>query len=332
MRRRYVITGVGSVAASLALPLHGSALGQRLQKPRIIGMLMARAESDSDGQARVDIFKRRLAELGWRAPADIRFETRWAAGRIELFDAHARELVAMDPDAVLADASPATRALQRATSKIPIVFVTVSDPVAQGFIKSLSDPGANITGFTNLESTMGGKWLELIKEPAIERAAFMYNPQTAPYSTSFLRSFEAAAAAFRLQSIDAPVRSVAEIEAAMAHLGQAGRSGLVVQVDSFTTNFREQIIAAAARHKVAAIYPVKPFVRSGGLAYYGIDPSYMYRDAATYVDRILKGAKPSELPTQAPTRFELIINLKTASALGIEVPPILLARADEVIE
>ena len=246
----------------------------------------------------------------------------------------AKELVEPQPDVLLASSTPVVAALARETGTIPIVFVVVSDPIGSGFIESLARPGGNMTGFINIESSLGGKWLELLKElaPSISRVAVMFNPDTAPHAEYYVRPFEVAAASLAVKPSTAPVRSATDIEQAIFDLGRATASGLIVLPDTFTTVHRGAIISAAASSNVPAIYPFRYMAGDGGLISYGVDLIDLYRRAAPYVDRILKGGKPADLPVQQPTKFEFAINLKTAKSLGLDVPPSLLARADEVIE
>jgi putative ABC transport system substrate-binding protein len=262
-------------------------------------------------------------------------EERWASADVERIQRFAHELVASKPDLILANTTPVTAALQRETATIPIVFVIVSDPVGAGFAKSLARPGGNITGFINFEDTMGGKWLELLKEvaPAVTRAVIMFNPDTAPGNGGyFLPSFEAAGPLLGAKAIAAPVRSADDIEHAIADLASAPGGGLVVMTDSFMTVHRSLLMTLGQRFKLPVVYPLGVYAREGGLLGYAPDYLDLFRRSASYVDRILKGDSPATLPIQVPTKFELVINLKTAKALGLDVPPTLTARADEVIE
>ena len=262
-------------------------------------------------------------------------DVRWAAGNVDRMRMFAKELVDLQPDVILASTTPATAALQRETRTIPIVFVNVADPVGAGFVASLPRPGGNITGFINIEAAMAGKWLELLTEiaPGVKRAAIMFNPDTAPCGGSYyLPSFEAAARSFKVEPITAPVHSDAEIETVMTSLGREPGGGLVVMPDGFMFVHRAPIISLAARNNVPAVYSAPVFVRDGGLLSYGPDWADIFRRAASYVDRILRGAKPAELPVQLPVKFEMAVNLKTAKALGLTVPQSILLRADEVIE
>jgi putative tryptophan/tyrosine transport system substrate-binding protein len=329
MKRRKLLILLGS-----GIAFSRAALAQEQSGVRRIGLLMASAETDPDGQARVEAFRAALQDLGWVEGRNLQLLRRWAAGGADRFRTHAAELVALAPDLVLADATPSVAALLRDTKTIPIVFCRVGDPVGSGFVESLARPGGNVTGFTAFEASMGPKWLELLKEasPALAHIALLFNPKTAPHVESlFLPSIQAAASSLGIAAAPARVRSDAEIEDSIGALGQA-RGGLAAMPDTFLVDHRRVIIQMAAQHRVPAIYTNRLFAAEGGLMSYGFDVPDMYRRAASYADRILRGARPSELPVQAPTKFQLVINLKTANALGISIPPTLLARADEVIE
>jgi putative ABC transport system substrate-binding protein len=272
--------------------------------------------------------------LGWNNGRNLRMDVRWAAGSVDRMRMFAKELVDLQPGVILANTTPVTAALRNETHTIPIVFVVVSDPVGAGFVASLARPGGNITGFINVEASFGGKWLELLKEiaPRVRRAAIMFNPDTAPGGGSyFLGSFESAAQSLGVEPITAPVRSVAEIESVMTRLGREPGGGLAVMSDGFMFIHRGSIISLAARGNVPAIYFDAALSKDGGLLSFGADLRDMFRRAASYVDRILRG-EPADLPVQVPTKFELVINLKTAKALGLTVPLTLQVRADEVIE
>jgi putative ABC transport system substrate-binding protein len=280
-------------------------------------------------------FTRALAELDWSEDRNLRMDIRRTEGSIERARTYAKELVDLQPDVILADTTPATAALQEITRTIPIVFEGVTDPVGSGFVPSVSRPGGNITGFAYVEPSMGSKWLELLTEiaPSVKRVVAMFNPDTAPYVRSYyLPSFEGGAKSRNIEPISTPVRSDADIEATIASLGREQGGGLVAMPDIFLINHRAVIISAAARANVPAVYYLPFFARDGGLLYYGPDTVATFRRAATYVDRILRGAKPEELPVQFPTKFEMIVNLKTAKALGLTIPESFLLRADEVIE
>jgi putative ABC transport system substrate-binding protein len=331
MRRREFIGALGGVAAWPVV-----AQAQHAERVRRIGVLIANAEGDSQAQSGLARFTKALQELGWTDGRNIRIDYRWAAAEPERMQTFAKELVDLKPDLIVGQTTPVVAALQRETMTIPIVFIIVSDPVGSGFVASLPRPGGNITGFVNIESSLSGKWIELLKEimPHVTRAVFMFNPETAPYFDYFLQPFKAAARTYAVEPIAAPVRTAADIERAIASIGDRPDTGLIVMPDVFTVtrSIREQIISLAAHNHVPTIYPYRYMVTAGGLISYGIDTSDLYRRAADYVDRILKGAKPADLPVQLPTLFELAVNRKTAKALGLTIPPTLLARADEVIE
>jgi putative tryptophan/tyrosine transport system substrate-binding protein len=332
VNRRDFITLLGCAAApSAAWPR--AAWAQQSDRIRRVGLLMGIAESDPEGQARITAFRSGLGQLGWQEGNRLAIDARWAGGDASRTRAYAAELVSLSPDAILATNTPTVRVLQEATQTIPIVFVSVSDPVSDGFVKNLSSPGANITGFSTYDSNMAGKWLQLLKDvaPQVERVAIMFNPDTAPISI-YLPSLEAAAPTFAVKLIHSPVRDSAQIENAIASLGRERGDALITLPDSFTIVRRSTIIRMAEQHRIPAIYSLLPFAKSGGLMSYGTDTIDQYRQAASYIDRILKGAKPANLPIQQPTKFKLVINLKTAKALGLTIPPSLLAIADEVIE
>ncbi len=329
MRRRAFIRLLGGAAL---LPL-GAGAQQPGAIPRI-AVMTGSAESDPEFQPRATAFERGLAEAGWQPGRNVQIVYRWAAGEPARMEALAKELVELRPDVILASTTPVVAALVRETRTIPIVFVVVSDPVGSGFVASLPRPGGNITGFINIESSLGGKWVELLKQiaPRITRVAAMFNPETAPQAGYYVGPFEAAAPSLAVTPITRTVRNDADIERAIDDLAQGPSGGLVVLPDTFTAVHRGAIIAHAARSKVPAIYPFRFMANDGGLLSYGIDLIDLYRRAALYVDRVLKGVKPADLPVQAPTKFELVVNLKTAKALGLEAPAQLLVRADAVIE
>jgi len=328
MRRREFMTVLGG--AAVGWPLAARAQGERVRR---IGVLMGIAESDPARQSFVTAFTEALQELGWSSGRNIRIEYCWGAGDAERIRDFARELVEMQLDLIVGHTTPVVAALKAQTQTIPIVFTQVSDPVGSGFIDGFAKPGGNITGFTNLESSMGSKLGELLKEvaPTITRVAVMFNPDTAPdRGTYFLRPVEAAAPSLHVEVIPAPVHNDAEIESAITTLVPG--TGLIVMPDIFILAHREQILALADRHRLPAAYAYRLFAASGGLLSYGTDLADLFRRAARYVDRILTGTKPAELPVQQPTKFELVINLKTAKTLGLNVPLSLQAGADEVIE
>jgi putative ABC transport system substrate-binding protein len=331
MRRREFITLLGGAAAAWPLAVRA----QQGERMRRIGALIGGAETDPESRARVAALREGLEQRGWSEGRNLRIDYRWASADSDRIRAFAAELVATAPEAIFAHTTPATTRLLEATRNIPIVFASVSDPVGDGIVASFARPGGNVTGFTNVEASMGGKWLEILKElsPAVARVGFLFNPATSPGGGSyFLRPFEAAAPLFNVQPISTPVEDVVDIERAVAPLAVGANGGLIVNSDVFTTRHRAAIIAAAARHRVPAIYPFAYFAADGGLAAYGTDVRDLWRRAASYIDRILRGEKPADLPVQAPTKFELVINLKTAKALSLNIPAMLLARADEVIE
>jgi putative ABC transport system substrate-binding protein len=300
---------------------------------RRIGVLNGQEENDPLAKTYVPAFTQALADLGWTDGRNLRMDLRWYGGDPNRIRALAQELVGLKPDIIVTNATPATVAVQQETRTIPIVFVNVGDPVVSGIVAALNQPGGNITGFALNETPLGGKWLELLLEiaPGLKRVAIMFNPDTAPVSV-YMPSFETAARSLKVVPIAAPVHDDVEIETAIIGLGREPLSGLVVMGDVFTNVHRVPIILAAARNNVPAVYPLSNFARDGGLLSYGTDEVDTWRRAATYVDRILRGAKPSELPVQYSSKFELVINLKTAKALGLQIPNSVLAIADEVIE
>jgi putative ABC transport system substrate-binding protein len=328
INRREFITLLGGAAA---WPLAaGAQQGERVWR---IGVLMPYDEKDPVPKRRLSAFTQALADSGWTDNRNLRMDLRWGGGDANRIQALARELVGLQPDIILAASTPATVAVQRETRTIPIVFVDVSDAVASGIIPRLDRPGGNVTGFAPLENTLGSKWLELLSEiaPGLKRAALMFNPATSTAS-SFIPSVETAARSLKVAPMIAPVRSDVEIETAIMALGREPGGGLVAMPDVFMFGNRAPIITAAARNDVPAVYWESAFVRDGGLLSYGVDQVDIWRRAATYVDRILRGEKPAELPVQLPTKFEMAVNLKTAKALGLAVPPSIMLRATEVIE
>jgi putative ABC transport system substrate-binding protein len=329
--RRDVITLLGGAAAVWPL----AARAQQPERMRRVGVLMAFEENDPKTKDWLSNFTQGLAELGWTDRRTARMDVRWAAGSVDRMRTFAKELVELQPDVIFTGATPATAAVQRETRTIPIVFAIVSDPVGAGFVAGLPRPGGNITGFTNVEAVMGGKWLEMLKEiaPRVRRVAIMFNPDTAPGGGAyFLGPFEAAARSLAVEPITARVRSDAEIEAVIASLGRE-QAGLVIMPDSFMQVHQGTVISLTARNNVPAIGADLPgFAREGGLLSYGANFPDIFRRAASYVDRIFKGEKSADLPVQAPTKYQLVINLKTAKAIGLDMPTTVLARADEVIE
>jgi putative tryptophan/tyrosine transport system substrate-binding protein len=327
MKRREFIAGLGS---AVAWPL--TARAQQGDRIRRIAVLMPFHENDPFAKLQLSTFTQALADLGWTDGRNVRMDFRWAGSDINRIGAFARELVGLLPDIIVASSTPVAAAIQRETRTIPIVFVNVSDPVVSGIVAALNQSGGNITGFALYETPLAGKWLELLLEitPGLKRAAIMFNPDTAPVSV-FMTSFETAARSLKVVPIAAPVHDDVEIETAIIGLGEP-LGGLIVMPDTFTIVHRAPIISAATRNKVPAVYPRPDYARDGGLLSYGVDQVDPWRRAAPYVDRILRGAKPSELPVQFSSKFELAINLKTAKALGLTIPPTLLAVVDEVIE
>jgi putative tryptophan/tyrosine transport system substrate-binding protein len=328
-RRKFLATLGGAAAA---WPL--AARAQQGERIRRIGVLMAYAESDPEGQVWVAAFREGLQNLGWTEGSSVQLDIRWATTDAELMQRFAKEIVALQPDLILTQNTPTTRAMLQQTRTIPIIFANVADPVGSGFVANFPRPGGNVTGFILFEPTMGGKWLELLEEiaPRVNRVAFLFNPATATYSEYFLKPFRAAAASVAVEAVAAPAHDTFELETVIAAQSREPNGGLIVMPDAFTNVHRVEITSLAARHRLPAIYPYRFFAELGGLLSYGNDPQDNYRRAAIYADRILKGAKPSELPVQVPVKFELVINLKTAKALGLDVPWILEQRADEVIE
>jgi putative ABC transport system substrate-binding protein len=300
---------------------------------RRIGVLVPGVESDPVYKAYLSAFTQALAGLGWTDGRNVRIDLRWGGADANRIQALAKELVGSQPDIIVTGATSATAAVQRETTTIPILFASVSDPVASGIVARLNQPGGNITGFANYEATMGGKWLELLSEiaPGLKRAAIMFNPDLGTASP-YMPSFETAARSLKVAPIIAPVRSDAEIETTIVALGHEPGGGRVVIPDVFTQVHRVPIILAAARNNVPAVYWASEYTRGGGLLSYGVDRVDLMRRAATYVDRILRAEKPGDLPVQLPTKFEMVVNRKTATALGLAIPPSIMLRADEVSE
>ena len=331
MKRREFITLLGSAAA--AWPLAAGA--QQTERMQRLAVLMPHAESDRQGQAFVAAFREELQKLGWAEGRNLRIDTRWAAANVESIQRFAKELVALQPDLILSANTPTTAALLQQTRTIAIIFANVSNPVGDGFLASLPRPGGNVTGFTNLESTMAGKWVELLKEiePRVTRMALLVNPETAPGGGSyFMGPIDAAAASLGVEAIVAPVRNKPELESVVAAQARQPNTGLIVSSDFFMIAHRVEVTSLATRYRLPTVYPFRVFTELGGLLSYGSDLIDNFRRAASYVDRVLRGEKPRELPVQAPVKFELVINLKTAKALGLDVPLHLQQRADEVIE
>jgi ABC-type uncharacterized transport system substrate-binding protein len=328
MKRRQFITLLGGAAA---WPL--AARAQQPDRMRRIGILLPAAADDAQFQARVGVFLQALALLGWTIGRNVQIDTRWATANAEGIRRHAAELVTLAPDVILAPGSAVVGALQEATRTVPIVFVVVAEPVGAGFVDSLARPGGNVTGFTNFEYAMGGKWLELLKEisPRVTGVAVLRDPAIAVGAGQF-GAIQTVAPSFGVEVRPVNVRDASEIERAVMAFSHSSNGGLIVTGSPLAALHRDLIITLAARHKLPVVYFERNFVTAGGLVSYGPDFVDQYRQAAGYVDRILKGEKPADLPVQQPTKFELVINLKTAKALGLEVPATVLARADEVIE
>ena len=329
-RRREFIALIGSAAASWS-PAAGA---QQPLQMRRIGLLISTREDDAEGQARVALFRQGLNELGWTEGRNINVDYRWVGGDAARAKANAAELVSQKPDVIIANSTLSLAAIRNETSTIPIVFLVVGDPIGQGFVSSLAHPSGNITGFTAFEFSTGAKWLELIKEivPELRRVAFMFNPAGGPYGEKFVQAITPLASLSAIDLLISPTRDAAEIDRALVAVSGEPKGGLIVSPDAFTTSNRGLIISLAARYRLPAIYPYRFFAADGGLLSYGHDANEPWRRAPSYVDKILRGTSPADLPIQQPTKFELIINLKTAKALGLTIPPQLLDRADELIE
>ena len=332
MRRREVIAGLG---AGLASPWLSGARAQPSERLRRIGVLMAHTENDAEFHAYLGAFREGLRQLGWTEGRNIQIFSRWGAlDDREERRRSSKELIALQPDVILTQNTPTTGSMLQETRTVPVVFVVVTDPVGSGYVKSLAQPGGNATGFTIMEPTMASKLLELLREiaPRVKRAAFLFNPATAPYVRYYLNPFRDAVAALDMEGMTAPVHDRSELEPVIAQVARTPDSGLIVIPDGFLNVHRAEIIALVERHRLPTICPWRFFPHAGGLLSYGSDQRDQFRLAAIYVDRILKGEKPSQLPVQAPVKLELVINLRTAKALGLEVPLHLQQRADEVIE
>jgi len=330
MQRRVFIALLGGGA--LAWPL--TARAQQPGRMRRVGVLMGLAESDAGGQRRVMAFARRLEELGWVEGRNVQIDYRWSAGATDQARSAAKALAELQADVIVGHTILPALALAQATSTTPIIFTAVGEPVFYGLVERLAQPGGNVTGFTNFAPTLGGKLLELLKTmaPRVTRVAVMFNPDVEPASVAFASAAEAVAKRFAVEPIFAPIYAPAEIEVVMAMLGREPGGGLILPPNDFTSIHQEPIIALAAHYRLPTIYGARQFTAAGGLMSYGIDPIEQFQAVASYVDRILRGERPADLPVQAPTKFELVINLKTAKALGLDVPPALRAQADEVIE
>jgi putative tryptophan/tyrosine transport system substrate-binding protein len=328
-RRQFVAVAVFGAAAGWSFAAHA----QQSRGLRRVGVLMEYPRDDREGQARVATLVKGLDALNWRESVNLQVDWRWTGGDYALYEQHAAELVSLGPEVIVAAGSLSVEAVRRHTSKIPIVFLNVTDPVGQGFVKTLSHPGGNITGFSVYDPPMAGKWLETLTQisPPVARVAVLFNPET-PYARLYLRAIEEASAALPLTAQPAPCRDGSELAAMMAALGREDRGGFLALPSIFTDKHRDQIVALAAQHRLPAVYPYRFFAAIGGLMSYGIDQADLYRRTPAYVDRILKGDKPADLPVQSPTKFELVINMNTAKRLGLTIPPALLTRADEAIE
>jgi putative tryptophan/tyrosine transport system substrate-binding protein len=329
MRRREFFTVLGM---AMSCPL--TARAQQPERMRRLGVLSSLAETDPEAQVWDAAFRKRLIELQWIDGRNLHIDYRWGAGSVDRMHLLAKELVGLNPDVLVSISTPATAALQAETRTIPIVFAWVSDPVGSGFVSSLAHPGGNITGFLNIEASVVGKWLTLLREiaPQVSRIGFLYNPQTAPFARYYLDTFRAASATLAREAIDGPVHSTEEVEAFMTKLGGEAGAGLFVMSDTSMMVYRKTIYSLAERYRLPTIYPYRVFAAEGGLMSYGVDVADLLRGAASYIDRILRGEKPNELAVQQPTRFELVINVKTAKALGLTIPTSMLVAAEEVIE
>jgi putative tryptophan/tyrosine transport system substrate-binding protein len=334
MRRRDFITLVGGAAATHLSPWPMVARAQQPAQMRRLGVLMNGAETDQNSQRYLAAFQQALRPLGWIEGKSLSVDVRWTAGDPERTRVYAPELVSLAPDVILSASSPNLVALRRLTRTVPIVFTLVTDPVAQGFVSSLSHPDGNITGFTAYEPSMASKWVDLLKQiaPSLARVCLMFNPDVSVQSKLFWRSIEATASSFGLEATAVPVRSVDEIETGIAGVALTPSAGLIVPTDGFLTRHRQLLVELVARHRIPAVYPQRQYVDAGGLMFYGTNLFDQFRQSAIYVDRILKGMKPGDLPIQQPTKFDLIINLRAARALGIELPIGLMLQASEVIE
>jgi putative ABC transport system substrate-binding protein len=330
IRRREFIVTVGSAAVAwpLAVP------AQQPDRTRRIGVLMNGAATEATRQSWVAAFNQALRGLGWAEGQNIRVDVRWNAGDTQLARIYAAQLIGLMPDVILASSTINLRVIQQATNTVPVVFVLVSDPVEQGFVASITKPGGNLTGFSLFEFSIGGKWLDLLKEiaPNLDRIAVMFNPETSPQSKFFVRSIEVAAPSRGVQAIVVPVRSADDIEPALESFARTPNGGLILPTDTFTNLHKKQIAELAGRHRLPSISANELFPKYGALMYYGTNFLHQFQQAAGYVDRILKGVKPGDLPVQNPDKYSLVINLKVAKAIGLTVPPTLLAIADEVIE
>jgi putative tryptophan/tyrosine transport system substrate-binding protein len=330
LKRREFMTLLGGAAA--AWPL--AARAQQPDRMRRIGVLMGLAADDPDTQARLAAFRLGLEKRGWLEGHTLRIDTRFAPASANQAQLLAKELIALQPDVILAQSTPVVAALQRESRAIPIVFVGIADPIGSGFVASLPRPGGNVTGLMLYEASVTGKWLAMLKEiaPRLERAAFVFNPKTAPFYNYYLRAAESLSPSLGIKLVPSLVENAADTERTIEAFARTPNGGLLLPPDTASTVHRDLIIALAARYRLPAVYSFRAFVAAGGLMSYGVDFVDMFRQAAPYVDRILRGDKPADLPVQAATKFETTVNLKTAKALGFTVPPGLLVAADEVIE
>jgi putative ABC transport system substrate-binding protein len=331
MRRREFITAIAGSAMTWPLAVRA----QQSERARRIGVLMGYPDTDSEGQAGVAAFQEGLQQLGWSSVDKLRIDTRWAPpGNAAALHRFAKELVILQPDLILSHSTPTTAALLQETRSIPIVFAFVSDPLGSGFVTNFPHPGGNVTGFIVMEPGIAGKWLELLKQvaPGVARVAILFNPTTAPYANYYLEPFKAAARSFVVEETVAPVRNSGELESVIAAQAREPNGGFVVMPDSFTDAHRVEIISLAARYALPAVYPFHYWAEDGGLLSYGVDQIDNFRRAAIYADRILKGEKAGDLPVQTPSKFQLVVNLKTAKALGLTISRDFLLIADQVIE
>jgi putative ABC transport system substrate-binding protein len=330
MQRREFLTLAGGTVVTWPLVVRA----QQPEKMRRLGVLSSLAETDPEAQAWDAAFRKRLVELGWIDGRNVHIDYRWAAGSVDRMRLFARELVQLNPDALVTISTPATAAVQAETRTIPIVFAWVSDPIGSGFVSSLAHPGGNITGFLNIETSVVGKWLSLMREiaPQVSRIGFLYNPQTAPYAQYYLDTFRAASPMLAIEAIDAPVHSTDDVEAFMTKLGREAGAGLFVMSDTSMIVYRKTIYSFAERYRLPVIYPYRVFAAEGGLLSYGVSVPDLLRGAASYIDRILRGERPNELAVQQPTRFELVVNVKTANMLGLTIPTSMRIAAEELIE
>ncbi|HEY1362054.1 MAG TPA: ABC transporter substrate-binding protein [Xanthobacteraceae bacterium] len=330
-RRRDFLGLLGSAAAAL-LCVPAWAATEPSSRVRRVGVLLPTSADEPQAQANFNAFTRTLEELGWKD--NVRFELRWGAGQSASVKGAARELVGLAPEVILVGGGGPTAAVRDATGTIPVVFVGFTNPVAAGLVETLARPGRNMTGFTSLEFSVGGKWLEILKAvaPQLNRVGAIFNPETAPHGAEFLRLSAAVASALAIELTPVPIGDEAGIRSTIGALGGARGGGLMVLPDPFNSMHKRLIVELAQEHRLPAIYPGRSYAAAGGLLSYGVELAYLYRQAAAYVDRILRGARPGELPVQAPSKFELVVNLRAAESAGVEIPTTLLATADEVIE